>query len=229
MSELYLMVTITDRDKARKFHEFYKEKGLEVLLASLAFGTATSKTLDTFGLEASDKAVIFSVLTNEFWTDIKKSLYHDMQIDIPGAGVAFTIPLSSIGGKRELYFLTQNQNFEKGEESNMKDTKFELLVIISNQGYVELIMDAAREAGAAGGTVFHAKGTGMESAQKFFGVNIAAEKEMTFIVTTKEQKNSIMSAIMEKAGMESKAKSIVFSLPVTSTAGLRTLDEYMSS
>ena len=229
MSELFLMVTITDRNKARVFHEFYKEKGLEILLTTLAFGTATSKMLDTFGLEASEKAVIFSVLTKEVWQEIKKSLYHDMKIDIPGAGVAFIIPLSSIGGKRELYFLTQNQNFEKGEESSLKDTKFELLVVISNQGYIELIMDAARNAGAAGGTVLHAKGTGMESAKKFFGVNIAAEKEMTFIVTTKEQKNSIMEAIMEKAGMESKAKSIVFSLPVTSTAGLRTLDEFMSS
>lgn len=229
MSELFLMVTITDRNKARVFHEFYKEKGPEILLTTLAFGTATSKMLDTFGLEASEKAVIFSVLTKEVWQEIKKSLYHDMKIDIPGAGVAFIIPLSSIGGKRELYFLTQNQNFEKGEESSLKDTKFELLVVISNQGYIELIMDAARNAGAAGGTVLHAKGTGMESAKKFFGVNIAAEKEMTFIVTTKEQKNSIMEAIMEKAGMESKAKSIVFSLPVTSTAGLRTLDEFMSS
>lgn len=30
-----------------------------------------------------------------------------------------------------------------------------------------------------------------------------------------------MKAVMEKAGMESKAKSIVFSLPVADTAGLR--------
>ncbi len=34
-----------------------------------------------------------------------------------------------------------------------------------------------------------------------------------------------MKSIMEKAGMGSKAKSIVFSLPVTSIAGLRTLEE----
>lgn len=30
---------------------------------------------------------------------------------------------------------------------------------------------------------------------------------------------------MKKAGMESKAKSIVFSLPVTSTAGMRLMEE----
>ena len=49
---------------------------------------------------------------------------------------------------------------------------------------------------------------------------------MIFIVTHTEKKNAIMKAIMEKAGMESKAKSIVFSLPVTETAGLRITEEW---
>ena len=35
----------------------------------------------------------------------------------------------------------------------------------------------------------------------------------------------IMGAIMEKAGLTSKAGTIVFSLPVTSTAGLRILED----
>ena len=107
----------------------------------------------------------------------------------------------------------------------MKDTVHELIIVIANQGNIELIMDAARGAGAYGGTVIHARGTGMEQAEKFLGVSIAAEKEMIFIVTKKEQKNSIMKAIIEKAGMESRAKSIVFSLPVTDTAGLRLIED----
>ena len=86
-------------------------------------------------------------------------------------------------------------------------------------------MDAAREAGAYGGTVIHARGTGMEKAEQFMGVSLAAEKEMIFIVAKKEQKNDIMKAIMEKAGVESRAKSIVFSLPVTDTAGLRLMED----
>ena len=94
----------------------------------------------------------------------------------------------------------------------MKDTVHELIIVIANQGNIELIMDAARGAGAYGGTVIHARGTGMELAEKFMGVSIAAEKEMIFIVTKKDQKNGIMKAIMENAGMDTKAKSIVFSL-----------------
>ena len=107
----------------------------------------------------------------------------------------------------------------------MKDTTHELLVVIADLGNSDLIMDAARQAGATGGTIIHAKGTGMERAEKFLGVTLASEKEIIFIVTKKEQKNAIMQSVMEHAGMNTKAKAIVFSLPVTSTAGLRLLEE----
>ena len=96
---------------------------------------------------------------------------------------------------------------------------------ISEQGYTELIMDAAREAGAYGGTVLHAKGTGMEIAEKFMHMSLAAEKEVIYIVSKTEQKNAIMQAIMKNAGPDSKAKAITFSLPVTDTAGLRLIED----
>ena len=181
--------------------------------------------LNYFGLEESEKVVIFAFVTRELWRTVKEGLQKQLRIDVPGTGIAFIIPLSSIGGKKQLQFLTEYQNFTKGEESTLLDTKYELLVAIANQGYTDLIMDAAREVGAAGGTVIHAKGTGMEGAERFLGVSLGSEKEMVFIVAKREHKNTIMRAIMKKAGMESKAKSIVFSLPVTSTAGMRLMEE----
>ena len=225
MSEVYMMVTVTNRSRVEKFLSFYKEKQLSVMMVTLGAGTASGDVLDYLGLEVSEKAVIFSVVTDGIWKTVKKGLENQMRIDIPGSGIAFTVPLSSIGGKRELMFLTENQGYEKGEETSLKETTHELLVVIANNGYIETVMDAARTAGAAGGTVIHAKGTGMERAEQFLGVSLASEKEMIFIVTKKEQKNPIMKAIMAQAGMESKAKAIVFSLPVTSTAGLRLLEE----
>jgi nitrogen regulatory protein PII len=121
-------------------------------------------------------------------------------------------------------FLLDRQELPESEESTLKDTTYELIVAIADQGNLEMVMDAARGAGAYGGTVIHAKGTGMEYAEKYLGVTIAAEKAMIFIVTKKDQKNSIMKAIMEQAGMQTPAKTIVFSLPVTDTAGLRLVD-----
>lgn len=225
MSKVYMMVTITNRNIGPKMLSFYKENELAVNLNMLGAGTANSDMLDYFGLEATEKAVMFAVVTREMWRKLKRGLQKKMHIDVPGTGIAFIIPFSSIGGKKALQFLTDRQDFEKEEESILKETEYELIVVILNQGYSNLVMDAAREKGAGGGTVIHAKGTGMEKAEQFLGVSIAEEKEMIFIVTKSKGKNAIMKAIMEKAGMDSKARSIVFSLPVTSTAGLRLQEE----
>lgn len=225
MSKLYMMATISDRNQSRRFQAFYKEYGIEMTMLALGRGTAASEVLDSFGLEASEKAVQFAFVTDTEWKKIRSGLQKQMKIDIPGTGIAFIVPVSSVGGKKQLQFLTEGRDFEKGEESTLKDTNYELLVVIANQGYVEPIMDAAREAKAPGGTVIHAKGTGAEKAEKFLGVSLAAEKEMIFMVTRRENKNAIMKAIMDKAGMNSKAKAIVFSLPVTETAGMRLIEE----
>ena len=221
---LYWMVTIIDRNQSRKFLSFYRNYGISVVLSTLGHGTAASNVLNYFSLEATQKAVLCAVVTDTVWNAVKKGLETIMQIDIPGTGVAFVVPVSSVGGKRQLQFITSGMPFTKGEESVLKDTKYELLVVVANQGYTETIMEAARRGKAAGGTMIHAKGTGMEGAEKFLGVSLAAEKELIFIVVRREQKNEVMSASMADAGIETRAGAIVFSVPVTSTAGLRLTD-----
>ena len=225
MGKLYVMTTIVDRKRSKKYVDLYKENHMDVMFFTLGAGTAGSDILSYLGLDSAEKAVAFSVVEEEKWLDVKKQLRRKLQIDAPGGGISFIIPLSSVGGKKTLQFLIQSEEYKKEEESTLKDTVHELIIVIANQGYIELVMDAARAAGAYGGTVIHAKGTGMEQAEKFMGVSLAAEKEMIFIVTKKEQKNDIMKAIMEKAGTDSPAKAIVFSLPVTDTAGLRLIED----
>ena len=186
-------------------------------------GTAVQETLSTLGLEKTEKAVLFAVITADSWPRIQKALRRQMRIDVPGTGIAFIVPVSSIGGKRALLFLTEHQTLELKEESTLKDTRYDLLLVIANQGYTGSIMDAARAAGAGGGTVIHAKGTGMEGAAPFLGMELVNEKELVLIVSRTAQKNRIMKAIMD--GADRRAGAIVFSLPVTDTAGLRLLEE----
>lgn len=225
MGSLYLMTTIVDRKIVNKYLNLYEENNLHIVFLSLGYGTAANEILDYLGLDSTEKAVAVSIIEEHTWTTIKKQLEKKLKIDAPGGGIAFIIPLSSVGGKKALQFLIENDNYVKKEESTLKDTTHELIVVIAQQGYTDLIMNAARSAGAYGGTAIHAKGTGMELAEKFMGVSIAAEKEIIYIVAKTEQKNSIMQAIMKEAGLDSKAKSIVFSLPVTDTAGLRLIED----
>lgn len=97
----------------------------------------------------------------------------------------------------------------------------ELIVVILNEGYSDFVMDAARSAGAGGGTVLHAKGTGRSRAESFFGVSLADEKDVVYIVAYADQKADIIRAIQEQAGPGTKAGAICFSLPISAVAGLR--------
>ena len=225
MSELNLMFSIVNRRQIRRFQELYDAAGASLALTTLGRGTAASDILDYFGLAASEKAVLLHFVTGETWKTVRSGLQKQLHIDVPGTGIAFIVPLSSIGGKKPLQFLLNGQDFEKGEEQTLKQTKYELLLAIANQGYTEQIMDAARSQGAGGGTVIHAKGTGMEHAEQFLGFSLASEKEIVLIVVPHGKKNAIMRAIMDQAGLNTDAKAITFSLPVTGTAGMRLMEE----
>lgn len=220
MNKLFYLFSVCSRSKMNLFLDFLKTCDASPILASLGYGTAGTEIIDKLGLTGSEKAVFTSFVTAETWNKIKKGLYSTFGINNPGTGIAFITPVSSVVGKEQLNFLLGNQNFELGDESEMKNTRNELIVTVSNIGYSDRIMSVARENGAGGGTVIHAKGTGMEGSEKFMGITLASEKEITLIVARTECKNKIMTAISQSCGKNTEVKAIVFSLPVSDTAGI---------
>lgn len=68
---------------------------------SLGRGTAASEVMDYFGLESAEKAVMFGMVTEETWKTVKRGLQKRFRIDVPGMGITFLVPLSSIGGRRD--------------------------------------------------------------------------------------------------------------------------------
>ena len=218
--ELYLMMTVTGRNRMPDFIKLYKDKGLNTHFISLGHGTANERYMRLLALDDMEKMVCLTIVTGRKWLEVKKAMSVRLRIEAPGVGIAYVCPLSAVGGKRELMFLTDGQGFEKGEEKTLKGTEQELLIVVGNQGYSEMIMDAARKVGARGGTVIHARGTGQEKAEQFLGISLASEKDMILIVTPTEMKAEMIRQIMQDAGVGTKAGAIVFSLPVTDTAGM---------
>ena len=117
MSKVYMMVTITNRNKRKDFRTFFKEYGLPVFLETTGRGTAQSEVLDYFGLEESEKLLFLAIVTGETWKKLRRGLITKMLIDVPGTGVSFIVPLSSVGGRKTLQFLVNEQEFEKEEIS----------------------------------------------------------------------------------------------------------------
>ena len=220
--ELYYVIAITDRERGESMSSLYRSAGLHMILAALGRGTATREHLSVYGLEATEKVVISAVAGGEEAAQLLKAAKRKLFIDIPGNGLMLTVPLKSVAGGRTLAYLTDNQ--KTGGKPSM-EFKHELIVVILNEGYSDFVMDAARSAGAGGGTVLHAKGTGSRRAEKFFGVSLAEEKDLIYIVAHSDEKAAIMRAISETAGPGTKAGAICFSLPISSVAGLRGRDD----
>ena len=99
---------------------------------------------------------------------------------------------------------------------------YELVLTILNRGYTDTVMDAAKEAGARGGTVVNARRVGFEDAQNLLGFSIQPEKEIIVILIPKAEKKPVMQAINKVAGLTSECRGIVISLPVDDILGLST-------
>ncbi len=225
MKDLFFWITIIKRSDAKEYEDFYRENGVSVLYSVPCNGTAHEKNLSLFGLERTEKTMLFATVTEGTQRQLIGRLTAQMKIDLPDRGVAMGIPLSGVGGMKTLEYFTAGQPLApKTEETTMtQESTHELIVAIYEKGYTDLVMDAAREAGAGGGTTIHAKGTGA-GVEKFFGMTLAQEKEIVFIVSHIDKKKDIMRAIMQHAGTDSKAHALVFSLPVSETAGFRFAD-----
>ena len=101
----------------------------------------------------------------------------------------------------------------------MIENEHTLIAAIVDRGVSGNVMEAAKAAGAGGGTVLHGRSVGNESATGFWGQSLQ-EKDIVLILAPLESKVAIMSAISEKCGMHSDAKGTVISLPIDQVMGI---------
>ena len=224
MQNIYLFITIVRKADEREFADFLLSHGAAPIYASICQGSANSKTLDLLGLEKSEKMMIQSIVPHNKISELKLGLIRELEIDRPGRGIALAVPLSALASRQVLRHIIGDETEENViNENNERKTEMELIVAICAKGHSDGIIDAAREAGAQGGTIMKAKGTAAAGTNKFFGMSISDEKEITYIVAKKEIRSDIMKAIAGFAYADD-AHPIVFSLPVTETAGFRVFD-----
>lgn len=98
--------------------------------------------------------------------------------------------------------------------------KFECIVTIVDSGNSELVIDAAKSAGAKGATIINARGSTNKGTSKFFKLNIQPDKQVVLILTNTEHTRGIVEAISHAAGMNTKAHALSFVLPVEEAIGM---------
>ena len=107
----------------------------------------------------------------------------------------------------------------------MKKFEHELILCIVNEGFSEVVMEAAREAGANGGTIIHARGTANKEAEEFFKITIQPEKEIVMILVPAKIKEAVLHALYQSAGLKTTGQGIAFSLPVDNVIGISSFNK----
>ena len=100
------------------------------------------------------------------------------------------------------------------------DNKYEVIYCIVNAGFSDVVMDAAKEAGARGGTVIHARGTANKEAEQFFHITIQPDKDIVMILVPVEIKEEVLHSLYRNAGLKTAGQGIAFSMPVSNVVGL---------
>ena len=103
----------------------------------------------------------------------------------------------------------------------MEEKKFEAIIVLVNSGFSEVVMDAAREVGARGGTIVNARGTGTKDMEKRYNIIITPDKEMIIILTDVELRDQMLAAIYKAAGLGTDGQGIAFSIPVENVVGIK--------
>lgn len=97
---------------------------------------------------------------------------------------------------------------------------YKLIAAILPKGSTGEVMEAARQAGAEGGTILLARGTGVHEAEKFFGMSVRSEREMLFVLAQTQKVRDILGAVVEAGRLDEPARGIAFVLSVDEVTGI---------
>ncbi|MBQ7679116.1 MAG: hypothetical protein IJT34_04625 [Butyrivibrio sp.] len=107
---LMLLITIVEQRRAIYYNTLIQSFDVNFQVVTQGRGTAASELLETLGLTASEKSVIWSVVRKDRVKDILETLEDRFHKVRGGKGIAVTVPLSSVIGRLSYGFLANERS-----------------------------------------------------------------------------------------------------------------------
>ncbi len=206
-----LICCIVNHDKGSRVLQVAKRHGISGGTVMRARGTVKDHLLEILGLDDARREFVMMV-AGERSDDIMQNVCREMAFHKPGHGIAFTIPFGPLFGTRE----APTAPAQKMEDKAM----YHAIFTIVDRGQADAVIEAANAAGARGGTVLHARGSGIHETQVLFAMPIEPEREVVLIVAKAETTDAITAAICERTRLDEPGKGILFVIDVGRTYGL---------
>lgn len=217
-----LLVCIVGRGQGEKIVALTKTAGARGGTLLLGKGTAENSLLQLLGIGDTEKDIVLTLLPADVLDPVLQTLHNDTRAHKHMQGIAFALDVPII--LQHLFIPAGNtparQTASSSGENAMPTPSHELISVIVNAGYAEDVMHAARRAGAKGGTVINARGTGKEEDVKFFGITIVPEKEYLLILAAKDEAPAILEAIRATPCLAERGMGIAFCMNVERFAAL---------
>lgn len=204
-----LLITFMDRRRGDHLVEVSKAAGARGGTIAPGRAMANSKLLQMLSLADIDQDVVFTIMgqeTDQVLTSLVEAAHREPK---KLGGLAILLDVSG------MLFRVPGQDLEEDSESD-SDMKsgYKLITVIVNHGYADDVMAAARKAGAKGGTILTARGTGTEEDVKFFGICLVPEKELLMIIAETETVPTILKAINSVPNITQPGGGVVFHMNV---------------
>lgn len=216
-----VVITITREEDEKRLTEVFDSMNVPISFQLRGKGTAPSEMMDIFGLRGTTRVITFALLAQAQAASLFEVMRNQLFFHQKGGGIAITVPI--IGLQSHILQMIGGDPDEtmKGDEREMKEKpEYTLICVSVSNGYSDDVIDAARDAGAKGGTVIKGRRRGSERVSQHFGISIQEEQEFVMIVVPREKKSEIMSAITGVCGLGTQAHGVVLSVPVEDVMGL---------
>ena len=137
--------------------------GLPLTVTLHGRGTAVQSMLDLLGIESNERRVVLTIADAEKTAALIAAQKRRLHIGVPGHGIVIAVPIKSVGGGNTVAYLNGGRSPKYTPDLSCA---YELIIAIANEGGTDAVMNAARAAGARGGTVLHGKGTGASPSRR---------------------------------------------------------------
>ena len=217
-----IFLSIVNHDDEKRLKEILDETSVALSFIFAGTGTARSAVLDYLGIGGAEKSVVLSLIPESDEETIMQELRSKMSLYLVGRGISFTVPLSAVSEivANGLTSAAAEKTIDGSKIMKDEQRQYDLIIAAVAANFVDDAMEAARSAGAAGGTIVRGRSVNNEKAEQFIGISLMHERELLFILTTRERKLAIMQALSEKVGLKTEAGGVIFSVPVDRTAGI---------